>query len=135
MEMTESNSSMTVDAKQMKTWNRFLVDTNAPVLVEAECVSTSLKSRKSHLEKRSSQGPRKAINLKKKKINDLGFESLSVLVPFLAEYTSTQLHDKPGVYISKIKPSRKQYFEQTSDPGPGKAAKSELKSYGLNFPN
>ena len=70
----------------MSTWNRSLVDKNAAVPAEAESVSTRLKSTKSYLKKRSSQGSSKAVNLRKKKSHDLEFKSLSALVPFQAEY-------------------------------------------------
>jgi hypothetical protein len=136
VEISEPSSSMTVDLKRMKTWDKSFVDKNASVPVKPNGISTRLISRKHPLEKRSSRGPNKAINEKKGRSHDLIFENTSVLVPVKAEYISTRLHDKLGTHISKIKPSGKQQFKEIGDPGPSKATNlKQIKNHVLSFPN
>ena len=68
--MSEPDSTKILNLEQMKTWNGSLVDTSTPVPVMTVSISNTSKSMKKPLEKRSDQGPRKAVNLTKKKNND-----------------------------------------------------------------
>ncbi|KAK2704456.1 hypothetical protein QYM36_016754, partial [Artemia franciscana] len=136
VKISEPNSSMSVDLKSLKTWNRSFVYSSASVHTEAEGISTRLKSRKYNLEKRSSRGPIKSVQMQKRKFRDLGHENTSALVPVKEDCISTRLHDEPGTYISKIKSSGKQQFQGTRDLGPSRAANStQIKSNVLTFSN
>ncbi|KAK2709314.1 hypothetical protein QYM36_013100 [Artemia franciscana] len=129
--ISEPNSSMTVDAKQMKTWNRSFGDTNTSIPVETESISTRLKSRKSHLEKNISHSLRKAVSLRKKKTRDKDSENSRV---FMVARISTRLHEEPGAYISKIKGPGKR-FEQARDASYKAVISKQRKSHDLSLPN
>ena len=129
--ISEPYSSMTVDVKQMKTWNRSFRDTSTSMPIEAESISTRLKSRKSHLEKKISHSLTKAVNLRKKKTRDKDSENPRV---FMAACISTGLHEEPCAYIPKIKGPGK-CFEQTSDASYKAAISKQRKNHDLSLPN
>ena len=104
--------------KRIKTPNKSFVDsTSTSVPVEAEIVSTTLKPRKDHLEKRSSQSPREVVNLRRKKGRGKRKERSCNLRPDKAEGFFVQLLDEPGANNSNYEPSRKEPLEEMSDPG------------------
>ena len=115
---TKLNPKIDINMKRIKTSNRSFVDsTSASVPVEAESVSTRLKPREDYLEKRSSQRPREAVNLRKKKGRGKRKERIFNLRPNKAEGFFVQLVDEPGANNSNYEPLRKRLLEEMSDQG------------------
>ncbi|KAK2721920.1 hypothetical protein QYM36_002477 [Artemia franciscana] len=112
------NHKIDINMKRIKTSNRSFVDsTSASVPVEAESVSTRLKPREDHLEKRSSQRPREAVNLRKKKGRGKRKERNLNLRPNEAEGFFVQLLVEPRANNSNYEPSRKRPLEEMGNPG------------------
>ncbi|KAK2723064.1 hypothetical protein QYM36_003305 [Artemia franciscana] len=130
------NHEIDIHMKRIDTSNRNFVDrTSASVPVEVENVSTRLKPIKDHLEKRSSQSPGEAVNLRKKKGRGKRKETSFNLRPNKAEGFFVQLLDEPGANNSNNEPSRKRPLEQMSDQGSEAMILKKGNTYDLSLEN
>ena len=130
------NHEIDIHMKRIDTSNRNFVDrTSASVPVEVENVSTRLKPRKDHLEKRSSQSPREAVNLRKKKGRGKRKERSFNLRPDKAEGLFVQLLDEPDANNSNYEPSRKRPLEEMVDPGSDAMILKKRKTCDLSLEN
>ncbi|KAK2722555.1 hypothetical protein QYM36_002929 [Artemia franciscana] len=128
------NHKIDINMKRIKTSNRSFVDSTS-ASVEAESVSARLKPREDHLEKRSSQRPREAVNLKKKKGRGKRKERSLNLRPNEAEGFFVQLLVEPGANNSNYEPSRKRPLEEMGDPGSEAMNLKKRKTCDLSLEN
>ena len=130
------NPKIDINMKRIKTSSRSFVDsTGASFPVEEESVSSRLKPREDHLEKRSSQRPREAVNLRKKKGRGKRKERSFNLRPNKAEGFFVQLLDEPGGNNSIYEPSRKRPLEEIVDSGTNAMVLKKRKTCDLSLEN
>ena len=130
------NPKIDINMKRIKTSSRSFVDsTGASFPVEEESVSSRLKPREDHLEKRSSQRPREAVNLRKKKGRGKRKERSFNLRPNKAEGFFVQLLDDPVGNNSIYEPSRKRPLEEMVDPGSDAMILKKRKTCDLSLEN